>query len=59
MHGGFLRLAAPAPAVASVLRLTGMHRQLDTIPTVQAAMTGPPHGQHRHPGTTRTGSTPQ
>jgi anti-anti-sigma factor len=42
LHGGFLRLAAPAPAVASVLRLTGMHRQLDTFPTVQAAMTGPP-----------------
>jgi anti-sigma B factor antagonist len=41
-HGGFLRLAGPAPAVASVLRLTGMHRQLDTFPTVQAAMTGPP-----------------
>jgi len=30
--GGFLRLAAPAPAVAKVLRLTGMHRQLDTFP---------------------------
>jgi anti-sigma B factor antagonist len=42
MHGGFLRLAGPAPAVASVLRLTGMHRQLDIFPTVQAAMTGRP-----------------
>jgi anti-sigma B factor antagonist len=42
MHGGFLRLAGPAPAVASVLRLTGMDRQLDTFPTVQAAMTGRP-----------------
>jgi anti-anti-sigma factor len=40
--GGFVRLAAPAPAVASVLRLTGMHRQLDTFPAVQAAMTGRP-----------------
>ena len=42
MRGGFLRLAGPAPAVASVLRLTGMHRQLDTFPAVQAAMTGRP-----------------
>ena len=59
LHGGSLRLAAPAPAVAKVLRLTGMHRQLDIFPTVQAAMTGPPHGQHRHDSTTRIGSAPQ
>jgi anti-anti-sigma factor len=59
MHGGFVRLAGPAPAVASVLRLTGMHRQLDTFPTVQAAMTGPPDARRRHSGTTRTGSAPQ
>jgi anti-anti-sigma factor len=32
LHGGFVRLAAPAPAVASVLRLTGMHRQLVPSP---------------------------
>jgi hypothetical protein len=54
-----VRLAAPAPAVAEMLRLTGMHRQLDTFPTVQAAMTGPPNGRHRHSGTTRIGSAPR
>jgi anti-sigma B factor antagonist len=43
MHGAFVRLAAPPPAVAKVLRLTGMHRQLDTFPTVQASMTAPPN----------------
>ena len=59
MHGGLVRLARPAPAVASVLRLTGTHRQLDTFPTVQAAMTGPPDGRHWHSGATRIGSTPQ
>ena len=39
--GGFLRLAAPAPAVAKVLRVTGLHRQLDVFRTVQAAITSP------------------
>jgi anti-anti-sigma factor len=48
MLGGFLHLAAPVPAVARVLRLTGLHRQLDTYPTVQAAMTDPPSAKHRH-----------
>jgi anti-sigma B factor antagonist len=43
--GGFLRLAAPAPAVAKVLRVTGLHRQLDVFPTVQAAITSPGRGQ--------------
>jgi hypothetical protein len=45
--GGFLRLAAPAHAVTSVLSLTGLGRQLDVFPTVQAAITGPPSSQHR------------
>jgi anti-sigma B factor antagonist len=57
--GGFLRLAAPALAVASVLRLTGMHRQLDTFPTVQAAMTGRPTASTGHYSATRTGSAAQ
>ena len=45
--GGFLRLAAPAPAVAEVLRVTGLHRQLDVFPTVQAAIASPARGQRR------------
>jgi anti-anti-sigma factor len=49
--GGFLRLAAPAPAVARVLRVTGLHRQLDVFPTVQAAITSPGGGQRRPDGT--------
>jgi anti-anti-sigma factor len=48
--GGFFRLAAPAPAVATVLRVTGLHRQLDVFPTVQAAITSPGHGQRRPDG---------
>ena len=39
--GGLLRLAAPAPAVAKVLRITGLHQQFDIFPTVQAAITSP------------------
>ena len=45
--GGFLRLAAPAPAVAKVLRITGLHQQFDIFPTVQAAITSPGGGQRR------------
>jgi anti-anti-sigma factor len=30
--GGFLRLAAPTAAVDTVLRITGLHRQLDIFP---------------------------
>ena len=45
--GGFLRLAAPAPAVAKVLRITGLHQLLDIFPTVQAAITSPGGGQRR------------
>ena len=44
--GGSLRLAAPTPAVAKVLRLTGVHRHLDTFRTtfrtLEAAITGQP-----------------
>ena len=48
--GGFLRLAAPAPAVARVLRLTGLHLRLDIFPTVRAAITSPARGQRRPDG---------
>lgn len=41
--GGWLRLAAPAPAVARVLSVTGFHQHLDIFPTVEEAITG------RHP----------
>jgi anti-anti-sigma factor len=58
MLGGFLRLVAPVPAVARVLRLTGLHRQLDTYPTVQAAITEPPSAKHRHHRRTDTAGTP-
>jgi anti-anti-sigma factor len=49
--GGFLRLAAPGPAVARVLRVTGLQRQLDVFATVQAAITSPGRGQRRPDGT--------
>ncbi len=39
--GGFLRLAAPVPAVADVLRITGLSRHLDIYPTVAAAISSP------------------
>jgi anti-sigma B factor antagonist len=38
---GFLRLAAPVPAVTSALTASGLDSQLDLYPTVQAAMTCP------------------
>src|SRR6266702_1555689 len=47
--GGFLRLAAPAPAVTEALRLTGVDRHLNVFQTVQAAITSP-HGSQRQPG---------
>ena len=47
--GGYMRLAAPAPGVANVLRITGLHLRLDIFPTVQAAITSPGRGQ-RPPG---------
>ena len=40
--GGVLRLAAPAPAVASALRLSGLLWQFDVFPTVMAATREPP-----------------
>jgi anti-anti-sigma factor len=36
--GGWLRLAALTPAVAKVMRITGLHRQLDVFRSVQAAI---------------------
>jgi anti-sigma B factor antagonist len=44
--GGFLRLAAVSPQVGLVLQLTGLHRNLATFPTVQAAATGLRAAQH-------------
>ena len=49
--GAFLRLAAPAPAVARVLRVTGLHRQLAVFRTVQAKLTSPGRGQRPTDGT--------
>jgi anti-anti-sigma factor len=51
--GGYLRLAAPPPEVATVLSLTGLDQHLDIFPTVHAAITSPPRSQRRHD--TRTG----
>jgi anti-anti-sigma factor len=42
--GGSMRLAAPAPAVARALCVTGLDLRLDIFPTVQAAITSPPPG---------------
>ena len=53
--GGFLRLAAPAPPVAKVLRITGLHRQLDIFPTVRAAITSPGRDQRLPEGTADAG----
>jgi anti-sigma B factor antagonist len=39
--GGVLRLAVPAPAVASALHLSGSVRQFDVFPTVVAAPARP------------------
>ena len=38
--GGFLRLAAPAPAVTAALRATGLSEHFDIYPTVVAAISG-------------------
>ncbi|MGH3400379.1 MAG: STAS domain-containing protein [Streptosporangiaceae bacterium] len=38
--GGFLRLAAPAPAVTGTLQETGLSRHFDVYPTVGAAISG-------------------
>src|SRR5947208_16664693 len=40
--GGYLHLAAPAPAVTKILSLTRLHQQLQVFPTIQAAITSPP-----------------
>jgi anti-anti-sigma factor len=44
--GGFVYLAAVSPQVGRVLELTGLHRNLATFPTVQAAATGSRAAQH-------------
>ena len=48
--GGLLRLAAPAPAVTAVLRISGLLSQFDIFPTVLAA-TAQLHTAHHLPGT--------
>ena len=45
--GGLSRWPRRAPAVAKVLRITGLHHLLDIFPTVQAAITSPGGGQRR------------
>ncbi len=54
--GGFLRLAAPGPAVAKVLRTTSFLQQLDIFPTVQAAIASPGRGQRRPYGEAGAGT---
>jgi anti-anti-sigma factor len=49
--GGYLRLAAVSPMVGEALRITGLHRNLATFPTAQAAVTGPSAAQRGHAGT--------
>lgn len=56
--GGFLRLAAPAPAVTMGLALTGLRRHLEVFPTVHAAITSPPSHTHRHDRAANTGTGP-
>ena len=48
--GGVLRLAAPTPLVATVLRLTGLDSRFETFATVPEA-TGAP----AHPGVSDSG----
>ncbi len=54
--GGFVRLAAPAPPVAKVLRVTGLRRQLDIFPTAQAAITSPGRDLRLPDGTADAGN---
>jgi anti-sigma B factor antagonist len=46
--GGFLCLAAVSPVVAEALQTTGLQRNFEIFPTVQAAMTGPRADQRGH-----------
>jgi anti-anti-sigma factor len=39
--GGWLRLAAPTPAITEVLAVTGLNRHFTTFPTVETAIVGP------------------
>jgi anti-anti-sigma factor len=62
--GGVLRLAAPAPPVAAVLRLTGLDLQFEIFATVPAATSAPARprvpgaGLHRHPPGGRLSTPP-
>jgi anti-anti-sigma factor len=62
--GGVLRLAAPAPPVAAVLRLTGLDLQFEIFATVPAAISVPARprvpgaGLHRHPPGGRLSTPP-
>lgn len=48
--GGVLRLAAPAPLVATVLRLTGLHSRFEIFATVPEAIGAPDHPGVRDAG---------
>lgn len=50
---GVLRLAAPAPPVATVLRLTGLDLHFQTFATLPAAIRAPAHQGVRGPGSQR------
>ena len=68
--GGVLRLAAPAPMMATVLRLTGLHSRFEIFATVSEAIGAVPHqgrreadmpkpgacwpAQHRRPASSRS-----
>ncbi|MBO0807881.1 MAG: STAS domain-containing protein [Actinobacteria bacterium] len=55
--GGVLRLAAPAPAVASALRLSGLLRQFDVFPAVVAAIARPRAGKRLPDASTQAGTS--
>jgi anti-anti-sigma factor len=56
---GVLRLAAPAPPVATVLRLTGLDLHFQIFPTLRAAIRAPAHPGVRGPGSQRRVSAGQ
>lgn len=39
--GGWLRLAAPTPAITQILAVTGLNQHFATFPTVETAIIGP------------------
>ena len=51
--GGFLRLAAPAPLISTVLRLTGLDSRFEIFAAVPDAIGAPAHPGGRDPGVFR------